>query len=194
MFSTLISGTNRSTLSCEETWECKVTEAKSWVWKDNKCSRSSVIHTSKIRGRFYTPNILQRRVPKYIREGKCLCLPSIAMINTMTKSNWDWKSLFQFILPYNSPSLREVMTRARGETWRQKLRQQCCLLACFSLLALFVSFCLFGWLDVFCLCLGKGLVCLLECVFVCLLVCLFVCCLFETGTHYVALAGVDFAM
>lgn len=72
---------------CKETRECKATEVKWWVWKESKYSRSSVIHTSKIKGHFYTLNILLRRVLKYTRKRKCLSLLSPAVIMTMTKSN-----------------------------------------------------------------------------------------------------------
>lgn len=54
--------TNYSELR-KETWECKITEGKWWMWEENKYSRNSVIRTSKLKGHFYTLSTLLRRVP-----------------------------------------------------------------------------------------------------------------------------------
>lgn len=98
------------------------------------------------------------------------------MIKTMTKSNWGWTSFFQFILPYHSPSLREVMARAQGETWRQELRQKCVYSLAFpDLLSLFHFASLVDWMFSVCV-WGRGLFVYLWVCFV--FVCSFVCLLF----------------
>lgn len=58
-----------------------------------------------------------------------LSLISIAVINSMTKSDLGRKGLFNLTLPDHSPSMREVRARSLVEA-EAKTVEECCLLAC----------------------------------------------------------------